>query len=65
MTGKTEREAIMQDLKREILRCRRIMESISDKRALQGLGAYLGDLERALEGRERENTPDSTIDVRS
>jgi hypothetical protein len=39
----------MQDLEREIARCRRLMKPILDKMTLERLGAYLRDLERALE----------------
>jgi CRP-like cAMP-binding protein len=54
MDGETDREAIIRDLTREIARCRRATENISDKKALVRLSAYLGDLERALEAQMSE-----------
>ncbi|HET6610300.1 MAG TPA: hypothetical protein VFG62_26785 [Rhodopila sp.] len=65
MTSQGGREAIIQDLEREIARCKRALGSVSDKETLDRLGSYLRDLEQALEAQVRGRPPGSTIGVNS
>ena len=57
MDGEADRDAMIQDLRRKIVRCRRAMENISDKETLVRLSAYLRELERALEAQTSEEDP--------
>jgi hypothetical protein len=49
MSGEEHREAEIQRLKQEIARCKWAMGNVTDKQTLERLGAYLRDLQRALE----------------
>jgi hypothetical protein len=57
MDGEADREVTVRHLTREIARCRRALENISDKKTLVRLGAYLRDLEHALEAQMSEEDP--------
>jgi hypothetical protein len=57
MEGKTDREAKVRHLRREIVRCRRATDNISDKKTLERLSAYLRDLEGALEAHLSRDDP--------
>jgi hypothetical protein len=54
MDGETNREAIIRDLIRQIARCRRATENISDEKTLVRISAYRRELERALEAQMLE-----------